>query len=581
MHVIETVANYGIFFACFTAFLMFISCMICFCSCFKKDKNDENVFLKSRFDIVLYKNIFSADRLSFVSTVRQFNGSDNKSFGINRNALLDMDKNINKKTNKNTNNQNVSDTDAGGKKSKGCCSRRTKQNESVKASKQTEETKTKITNIIADNLADNTIVNPADVSKDDRKINDVREDTKDKSIITNSSTRGNFQSTGDTPYGSKTGPESLNSLKEKLLNEESISDNKVTIHIDPLQTKMKDDEKVESKDDEKTESKDDENLESKSKDDGKIKSESKDDSKILTRTPSCYVNEPDPKKRKIYLHYSFDNMNNSDDSSASSVLSNITDVGKNVFKDLEAFVQIVLGTMDEKNVVILIHISSPGGIAYQFESAYSNLMRLREKGFTLVALIGDICASGGYMLASACNEIYCSAYAQIGSVGVVTSFYNYHELFRKVGVIEKTITTGPYKRPHMGGEPQDEESISRVKELVNDTLSVFADMVKKSRNLTDDEMKDILSAKVWYGKQALKKKLVDGIMSPSDYLDELARGKNEIYMICRQCKPKKSSLESLMSLSANLLSLIKMGINASKNNQETQALCRDFMSVNV
>jgi serine protease SohB len=257
------------------------------------------------------------------------------------------------------------------------------------------------------------------------------------------------------------------------------------------------------------------------------------------------------KEAKIYLHYSFDNMNEEDDNSATTVLGNINDESKNVFRDLEAFVNIVLKTMDPNEVVILLKISSPGGYAYKFELAYTHLLRLRDTGFHMIALVDDICASGGYMLASACHTIVCSEYANIGSIGVTTSLYNYYGLCQKIGLVEKTLTTGPYKRPFPAGEPFEQKDVDRVDELINDSLVVFKDIVQKSRSLTDEEMKELLSARVWYGRKALEKKMVDVIMSSNEYLDYLDKDKNQIFLVCRRLTKNKTSLQSLFEMSVN------------------------------
>lgn len=289
--------------------------------------------------------------------------------------------------------------------------------------------------------------------------------------------------------------------------------------------------------------------------------------------PKCAtgVNE----NKKMYICYTFDNLNDDKDSNVSSVLTNAMDSPISVFKDLEDFVGIVIATLDPNEVIILIKISSPGGVAYKFELAYSHLMRLNKMGFKLIALIDDMCASGGYMLASACNEIYCSEYANIGSVGVVASFHNYHDLLQKIGVVEKVFTTGPYKRPFPAGEKFDEEHIKRVNEEIEETLIVFSEIVQKSRKLSNEEMKEILSAKMWYGKKAYEKKLVDGIVSSGDYLNKLSHNKNKIYIVERQDARQKSKLESLLNLSYLIAPLINSFL---KNNIHAN---NDRMSIMV
>lgn len=258
--------------------------------------------------------------------------------------------------------------------------------------------------------------------------------------------------------------------------------------------------------------------------------------------------------KKIHVMYTFDNLHESSYDFNESL---------DVFSSLEIFVNIVLDTFDPIEVGVLLKISSPGGYAYQFERSFTYVSRLRAAGFELIALIDDICASGGYMLACACNKIVCSEYANIGSVGVVMSTYNYHNLGQKIGIEEKTFTTGPYKRIFPSGEPYDDEDIQRVKECVNTTLSVFKEIVKNSRNLTDDELSTILSANVWYGKQAQEKKLVDDIMTSYDYVEKLIQNDIDIYIIHQSPTDSKlnSFFESLIMTIPKIFGILSKHIN--------------------
>jgi signal peptide peptidase SppA len=264
-----------------------------------------------------------------------------------------------------------------------------------------------------------------------------------------------------------------------------------------------------------------------------------------------FSNSNSNQKKRIYFHYSFDNMNVKDSDGAETVLGNITDNSKNVFRDLEAFVETILKVADPEIVTILLKISSPGGYAYKFELAHTHLMRLRAAGFQLIGLVDDICASGGYMLACACNYIVSAEYAKIGSIGVVTSIFNYHDLIKKIGLVEKTITTGAYKRPFPTGEPLEPIHVERVNESVQESLQVFKSIVQNSRKLSEEEMQDILSAKVWHGCDALNKKLIDRVCSSNEYLSELAKNENchQIFLICRKPIDENLSLRSLIKSS--------------------------------
>lgn len=248
-------------------------------------------------------------------------------------------------------------------------------------------------------------------------------------------------------------------------------------------------------------------------------------------------------KKKKYLLYKFNNLN------VEETFDDPTEYVKlDPYNDLKEFTKIIYNSYDPSDLEILLYISSPGGIAYKFEEVYSYVDRLRKKGFIITAIVDDFCASGGYMLASACNKIIAAPCAQIGSVGVICTAFNYHELTKKIGIAQKTFKTGKDKEGFPSGEEFTEEDVQRMNEKLHDTLKIFGRMVKNARNLTDEEMGEILTAKVWYAEDALSKKLIDKISLSVDYYSDLLTN-GDIYVVIPEPQ-KKSLLNGLLKLSA-------------------------------
>lgn len=236
--------------------------------------------------------------------------------------------------------------------------------------------------------------------------------------------------------------------------------------------------------------------------------------------------------KKKYLLYKFNNLSDDDFENDIALYKKV-----NPFKRLNDFVNIVLEIYKPDDVEILLHISSPGGIAYLFEKSYLQLMRLNERGFRLTALVDDICASGGYMLASACHKIISSKYAQIGSVGVICTALNYHELAKKIGIRPKVFKTGKYKESFPTSEDFTDEDMKRMDELLHETLNVFKKIVINGRKMNDVEIEEILSARVWNGEDAINKKLVDEITDPTDYINDLTIT-GDVYVVLHDIKKK-------------------------------------------
>ena len=244
---------------------------------------------------------------------------------------------------------------------------------------------------------------------------------------------------------------------------------------------------------------------------------------------------------KIYIVYEFNNLDNQ-----SYTSTYIESESADEFDELEKFVNMILKSFESKydKVGILLKISSPGGSAFKFEHAYLNLQRLRDKKIELIGLVDKMAASGGYMLASACDKIICSRYATIGSIGVIAQMYNWAELNKKVGLEEKTWTTGNYKNPFPTGSAYTDEDNERIKEMIGETFNIFKSIVEESRKFTPSQLEEILKAKTFPGFEALKLNMVDELELSSDYLDKLDETNN--IWICEKEKKSKSFINSIL-----------------------------------
>lgn len=271
--------------------------------------------------------------------------------------------------------------------------------------------------------------------------------------------------------------------------------------------------------------------------------------------------EPDIEKglnvNKIYLVYEFNNL----DKMTNPTSYMETDV-IDEFDELEEFVNMVIKSFKTKynQVGILLKISSPGGSAFKFEHAYLNLLRLKDKGIELVGLVDKMAASGGYMLSSACDKIVCAKYATIGSIGVIAQLYNWSELSKKVGLEEKTWTTGSHKNPFPMGSSYTEEDNQRMKEMIDETFDIFKSIVMESRKFSSEQMEEIVKAKTFSGFKALELNMVDNLELSSDYMDNLSLTNN--IWICSKEKKSKSLVSSLLmdmdlkSIGINLISKV-------------------------
>ncbi|OPH35034.1 signal peptide peptidase SppA [Moraxella lacunata] len=162
---------------------------------------------------------------------------------------------------------------------------------------------------------------------------------------------------------------------------------------------------------------------------------------------------------------------------------------------------------------VALAINSPGGSPVQSDEIWQTAMELRKDNpdKKLYAVIGDIGASGAYYIASSADEIWVNPSSLVGSIGVIMSSYNTEELMKKIGVQDRTMTSGQYKDILSMSRPMTEDERAHVQQLLDTTHQNFIDAVKEGRGdkLKNAEQNNVFSGLFWTGKESLELGLAD------------------------------------------------------------------------
>ena len=164
---------------------------------------------------------------------------------------------------------------------------------------------------------------------------------------------------------------------------------------------------------------------------------------------------------------------------------------------------------------IILRINSPGGSPVQAGYVNDEIRRLRKKHpeIPVYAVISDICASGGYYIASAADRIYADKASIVGSIGVIMAGFGFVEAIDKLGIERRVRHAGESKDFMDPFAPLREDDARHADQLLADVYRQFIDVVKDGRGkrLKDDPR--IFSGLVWTGEQSLELGLVDGLGS--------------------------------------------------------------------
>jgi len=206
----------------------------------------------------------------------------------------------------------------------------------------------------------------------------------------------------------------------------------------------------------------------------------------------------------------------------------------------DTFIPRLQRTLANPNVTaVVLRIDSGGGEVVTTQSIHREIQYQREQHPTIpiIAVCENICASGAYYIASACNEIYAHPASLIGSIGVRGAGVSLGlaDLLKKLGAERRIITAGKYSNFLDPFLPSSTEELQMQQSMINEVHTVFINAVKAGRGhrlkaLKQGESEEVLfSGQIWTGRQALPLGLIDGLHTIRSLTRDVLKTKNVVY----------------------------------------------------
>jgi len=166
---------------------------------------------------------------------------------------------------------------------------------------------------------------------------------------------------------------------------------------------------------------------------------------------------------------------------------------------------------DKGTAGIIMRINSPGGSPVQSGIVYDEIRRLRAKHpeIPLYVVVEDLCASGGYYIASAGDKIFVNKASILGSIGVLMDGFGFTAAMDKLGVERRLLTAGANKGFLDPFSPQDEKQKEHARVLLGEIHKQFIDVVRKGRGERLQESPEMFSGLMWTGSQSIAMGLAD------------------------------------------------------------------------
>ena len=174
---------------------------------------------------------------------------------------------------------------------------------------------------------------------------------------------------------------------------------------------------------------------------------------------------------------------------------------------------------DKNTKGIVLRINSPGGSPVQAGYINDEIRRLRAKypEIPLYAVIGDICASGGYYVAAAADKIFVDKASLVGSIGVLMDGFGFTGTLEKLGVERRLLTAGENKGFLDPFTPLDPAQRDHATTLLREIHEQFIRVVQQGRGERLKDKPEIFSGIVWTGQKSIDLGLADE-MGSAEYV---------------------------------------------------------------
>ena len=185
-------------------------------------------------------------------------------------------------------------------------------------------------------------------------------------------------------------------------------------------------------------------------------------------------------------------------------------------------------THDPEVRALILQIDSPGGGITASDVIYDAILAFKQhqEGRVVIALFGDVAASGAYYIAMAADYILAHPTTITGSIGVLMQSINAHELAMKIGIQDVTIKSGPNKDLLNPLAPTNAAQTAILQDLVNGMYVRFVNLVADRRDLPVETVRTLADGRVFAADQAAAVGLIDGIGYWSDAVNQAAEWLN-------------------------------------------------------
>ncbi|MEE9452761.1 MAG: signal peptide peptidase SppA [Paracoccaceae bacterium] len=209
---------------------------------------------------------------------------------------------------------------------------------------------------------------------------------------------------------------------------------------------------------------------------------------------------------------------------------------------------------------VILRINSPGGTTVGSEVLFESIRNISARK-PVVAVLGEVAASGGYIAAIAADHVIARGNTITGSIGVIMEYPDVTGLMETIGIEMQTIRSSdikggisPFRAPTLAEQAENQA-------MVEEAYVWFRTLVQERRGLTEKALDSVASGGVFSGRRAVENDLIDalgGEPAAVTYLESVDITLRNVTIETWSLKTKETGLLNFLG--------VKLGINPLLNS---------------
>ena len=189
---------------------------------------------------------------------------------------------------------------------------------------------------------------------------------------------------------------------------------------------------------------------------------------------------------------------------------------------------------DERTTSVLFLVDSPGGEVAGLFDLVDEIYQARGTK-PIIAIADETAFSAAYAIASAADEVYLPATAQVGSIGVIAIHVDQSGYDKNWGFRYTAIYAGDRKNDFNPHEPLKADGKEVLQAHVDKLYNMLTAVIARNRSMTQAAV-IATQAGFYLGAAAVTAGLADGTMSVRDIVTKMSLSKGDMAMNLNEVK---------------------------------------------